>query len=237
MFDEALGLWRGDVLCDLALEGDARAAAARLDDQRRAVQSERVDVALALGRHHELIPDLERAVVAEPLDERARGQLMLALYRDGRQADALARYREGRQTLVGQVGIEPGAELRALEQAILRHDPALVLPPESEAVAEIGGAPADSPPAARRRRQAATAALVLIAGLATIAAVAARTAPTTPVSVRGPRWRWSMRQTHASSARWSSARRRERSPTAPGRSGCRFPIPGLYRVSRPTRGG
>jgi DNA-binding SARP family transcriptional activator len=58
-FEEALGLWRGDVLCDLVLEGDARAAAARLDDQRRAVQSERVEVALAVGRHHQLIPDLE----------------------------------------------------------------------------------------------------------------------------------------------------------------------------------
>ena len=65
-------------------------------------------MALALGRHHELIPDLERAVAAEPLDEQVPGQLMLALYRDGRQADALERYREGRRRLVQQVGIEPG---------------------------------------------------------------------------------------------------------------------------------
>src|SRR4029077_20006919 len=82
-FDEALSLWRGDALCDVVLEGNARAAADSLDDRRRTVAAERVDVALALGRHHELIPDLERALAAEPLDERARGQLMLALYRDG----------------------------------------------------------------------------------------------------------------------------------------------------------
>ena len=112
-FDEALGLWRGDALADVALEGDARAAAARLDDERRAARSERVDVALALGRHNELIPELERAVAAEPLDEHALRQLMLALYRSGRQADALARYRDGRQRLVDELGIEPGAELRA----------------------------------------------------------------------------------------------------------------------------
>jgi DNA-binding SARP family transcriptional activator len=122
-FDEALGLWRGDALADVALEGEARSAAARLDDERRAARAERVDVALALGRHNELIPDLERGIAAEPLDEQVLGQLMLALYRNGRQADALARYRDGRQTLVEDFGIEPGAELRALEQAILRHDP------------------------------------------------------------------------------------------------------------------
>jgi YVTN family beta-propeller protein len=185
-FDEALSLWRGDVLCDLVLEGDARAAAARLDDQRRAVQSERVEVALALGRHHQLIPDLERAVAAEPLDEQLRGQLMLALYRDGRQADALARYREGRRTLVEQVGIEPGAELRALEQAILRHDPALALPSTSETLTVEEAPPAPPPRAPRRRRGlAAAAAVVSIAGLATIAAVAARKAPSTAASVQG----------------------------------------------------
>jgi DNA-binding SARP family transcriptional activator/ABC-type transport system substrate-binding protein len=185
-FDEALALWRGDVLSDLALEGDARAAAARLEEERRAVRSERVEVALALGRHHQLIPDLERAVASEPLDEQVRGQLMLALYRDGRQADALARYREGRRTLVEQIGIEPGAELRALEQAILRHDPALTLASAGETVTVNDEAPAAPGESRRRTRPAAAAvALVVIAGLATIAAVAARKSPSTPVSVRG----------------------------------------------------
>ena len=186
-FDEALGLWRGDALSDVALEADARSAAARLDDERRAARSERVDVALALGRHNELIPDLEGAVAAEPHDEHVLWQLMLALYRDGRQADALARYRDGRQTLVEQFGIEPGAELRALEHAILRHDPTLAPPPTSDTLAENGGSPADSPPRAPRRRMglAAAAAVVFIAGVAAIAAVAARKAPHTAASVRG----------------------------------------------------
>ena len=186
-FDEALGLWRGDALADVALEGEARSAAARLDDERRAARAERVDVALALGRHNELIPDLEREIAAEPLDEQVLGQLMLALYRNGRQADALERYRDGRQTLVEDFGIEPGAELRALEQAILRHDPALAPPLTSETFAENGGAPADSPPRAPRRRTglAAAAAVVLIAGVATIAVVAARKAPHRVAPIRG----------------------------------------------------
>ena len=131
-FDLALGLWRGDALSDVALEADARSAAARLDDERRAARSERFEVALALGRHNELVPELERAVAAEPLDEQLLRQLMTALYRSGRQADALARYREGRQRLVRELGIEPGAELRELEQAILQHDSALAPPPARE---------------------------------------------------------------------------------------------------------
>jgi YVTN family beta-propeller protein len=147
-FDQAIGLWRGDALCDVALEADARAAAARLDDERRAARSERVDVALALGRHRELIPELDRAVAAEPLDEHCLQQLMMALYRSGRQADALARYRDGRRRLVDELGIEPGAELRRLEQAILRHDPDLAPPPTREATS----APARAAGSRSRRR-------------------------------------------------------------------------------------
>ena len=225
---------------DLVLEGDARAAAARLDDQRRAVQSERVDVALALGRHHQLIPDLKRAVAAEPLDEQVLGQLMLALYRDGRQADALARYRDGRQTLVEELGIEPGAELRALEQAILRHDPALAPPFTSETFAENGGAPADSPPRAPRRRTglAAAGAVVLIAAVATIAVARREKCPAHGRAHSGRRDRGGRRCTRAPRRLGACHRRRqERSPTAPGRSGSPFPIPGLSRGSRPDRGG
>src|SRR5262249_6269502 len=134
----------------------------------------------------QLIPDLERAVTAEPLDERLRGQLMLALYRDGRQADALERYREGRRTLVEQVGIEPGAELRALEQAILRHDPALALPSTASGTFTVNDDTSTPPPPRRRRRgPAAAAAAVLIAGAATIVAMAASKAPTPAAPVRG----------------------------------------------------
>jgi DNA-binding SARP family transcriptional activator len=120
-------------LSDVTLEASARFAAARLDDERRAARSERYDASLALGRHNELVPELERAVAADPLDERLLRQLMTALYRSGRQADALARYRDGRQRLVDELGIEPSAELRGLEQAILRHDPDLAAPSSPEA--------------------------------------------------------------------------------------------------------
>ena len=147
-YDLALGLWRGQALSDLALEADARSAAARLDDERRAARSERFDVALALGRHNELVPELERAVAAEPRDEQLLRQLMTALYRSGRQADALARYREGRQRLVSELGIEPGAELRELEQAILRHDPGLAAASSEATVAPTQAAASPS----RRRR-------------------------------------------------------------------------------------
>ena len=165
-FDEALGLWRGDALSDVALEADARSAAARLDDERRAARSERVDVALALGHHNELVPELERAVAAEPLDERVLGQLMLALYRNGRQADALARYRDGRQRLVHELGIEPGAELRELEQAILRHDPELAPPTREVAPGQV--LPART---TKRRRDLGVAIAAVAAAVIAVAAV------------------------------------------------------------------
>ena len=164
-FDQALGLWRGDVLSDVVLEAGARAAAARLDDERRAVRSERFDVALALGRHNELIPELEGAVAAEPLDEQLLRQLMIALYRSGRQADALARYRHGRQRLVDELGIDPSAELRELEQAILQHDPGLAPPRSRKANPAPARAATASPPPRRRIRWGV--ALVAIAGLTT----------------------------------------------------------------------
>jgi DNA-binding SARP family transcriptional activator/ABC-type transport system substrate-binding protein len=162
-FDQALGLWRGDTLSDVELEADARSAAARLDDEHRAARSERFDVALALGHHNELIPDLERAVAAEPLDEHLLRQLMTALYRSGRQADALARYRNGRQRLVRELGIEPAAELRTLEQAILQHDSGLAPPASREATPENAAA-ASAP---TRRRIAWGVAIVVSVGAAT----------------------------------------------------------------------
>jgi YVTN family beta-propeller protein len=128
-YEQALGLWRGDALSGVELEGAAQIDAARLDQERRLVAEERVDSALALGRHRELLPELERRVRDEPLSERARAQLMLALYRAGRQVDALERYREGRAVLVDHAGVEPGPELRGLERGILTQDPALELEP------------------------------------------------------------------------------------------------------------
>ena len=128
-YDQALALWRGDALADVALEGQALIAATRLDQERRLVGEERIDCALALGQHLQLIPELEHRVEEAPLRERSRAQLMLALYRAGRQTEALDRYREGRALLVEQAGVEPGRDLHELERAILTHDPALELAP------------------------------------------------------------------------------------------------------------
>jgi DNA-binding SARP family transcriptional activator len=124
---EALALWRGPALADL---GDSFAGTerARLEEQRASVVEQRIDADLDLGRHAELVPELETLVREEPLRERRRAQLMLALYRSGRQADALDTYRSGRKLLADELGLEPGGELRQLEKAILAHDPALAPP-------------------------------------------------------------------------------------------------------------
>ena len=124
---EALALWRGPALADFVYEPFAQTQIARLEELRTVVVEERVDADLALGRHAELVAELEALVQAEPLRERPRAQLMLALYRSGRQADALAAYRAARETLVEELGIDPGPELRELEAAILRQDASLLL--------------------------------------------------------------------------------------------------------------
>ena len=125
---EALELWRGPALADLAYEPFAQAEIRRLEELRQSALEERIDVDLALGRHDELVPELETLVAQEPLRERPRGQLMLALYRAERQADALEAYRSARATLVEELGIEPGPELKHLQAAVLRQDTALLLP-------------------------------------------------------------------------------------------------------------
>jgi DNA-binding SARP family transcriptional activator len=121
----ALELWRGPPLADLENEPFAQAELARLTELRVAAIELRFDADLALGRDHDLIPELEAHIARHPLRERPRGQLMLALYRAGRQAEALRAYQDARRTLVEEVGIEPGPELRLLERAILAQDPAL----------------------------------------------------------------------------------------------------------------
>jgi DNA-binding SARP family transcriptional activator len=127
-FDEALALWRGEPAADLG-DGDlGRAARAHLVDLRLAAEDERFDRCLALGRHLEVVADLEASLATERLRERRWRQLMLALHRSGRQADALGAYQRARRALVDELGVEPGPELRELEAAILRVDPALDLP-------------------------------------------------------------------------------------------------------------
>ena len=124
-FREALALWRGPPLADLAFESFAQSEIARLEELRASTREELFEAGLELGQHGPLVAELEAFVGEHPLRERPRGQLMLALYRAGRQADALDAYRSARDTLVEELGIEPSAKLQRLEQAILRHDPAL----------------------------------------------------------------------------------------------------------------
>jgi predicted ATPase/DNA-binding SARP family transcriptional activator len=123
----ALDLWRGAALADLTAVPLVQAELLRLEELRADACEDRIDAELALGRHRELVPKLEGLIGEYPLRERLRAQLMLALYRAGRQADALSAYQRARTTLVEELGIEPGEALRKLERAILAHDPSLEL--------------------------------------------------------------------------------------------------------------
>ena len=123
---EALALWRGGALEDLAYSSAAQRAIARLEELRLAALVDRIDADLALGRGSELVPELEPLVREHPFHERLRGQLMLALYRAGRQTDALEAYRQTRSLFAEELGIEPSRSLRALEQAILEHNETLL---------------------------------------------------------------------------------------------------------------
>lgn len=124
---EALALWRGVPLAEFTYEAFAQAAIAHLEELRLSIREELVEAELLLGRHEQLVPELEAFVREQPLRERPRGQLMLALYRCGRQAEALEDFRQTRQTLVNELGVEPSPVLRELHDAILRQDPALQL--------------------------------------------------------------------------------------------------------------
>jgi predicted ATPase/DNA-binding SARP family transcriptional activator len=124
-YGEALALWRGPPLSDLAVESFAQVEIARLEELRLAALEGRFDRELAGDRHAELVPELEALVREHPLRERFAAQLMLALYRSGRQADALSVYGAARARLVEELGLDPGDELRQLQRRILEHDPAL----------------------------------------------------------------------------------------------------------------
>jgi WD40 repeat protein/DNA-binding SARP family transcriptional activator len=124
---EALALWRGPPLADLAFEPFAHVEIARLEEQRLAALEARIEADLAAGRHAELVGELRRLVADQPTREQLAGHLMVALYRCGRQAEALDAYRDAREKLANDLGIEPGPELRALQDAVLRHDQSLQL--------------------------------------------------------------------------------------------------------------
>jgi DNA-binding SARP family transcriptional activator len=155
----ALQLWRGPALADFASESFARAEAARLEGGRLTALEERIEAQLALGLHSELVAELESLAGAYPLRERLWGQLMLALYRAGRQAEALGVYQQTRAMLAEEMGIDPSPALRDLQRAILQQDPRLDWSPPararqvaaagpSSAAADPPGSPVQDPPAA-----------------------------------------------------------------------------------------
>jgi YVTN family beta-propeller protein len=151
--DRALALWRGPPLAELALDASLDGAVARLSELRLSGLEDRFEAGLQLGRHSELVAELEEFVHEHPLRERARAQLMVALYRSGRQAEALQAYRHVRALLADELGLDPGPELQRLEKAILVQDASLAL---SEP-----GRPATAP--ARRVSAVVAVALVLAA--------------------------------------------------------------------------
>jgi DNA-binding SARP family transcriptional activator len=140
--EQALALWRGSVLADLGYESFVSAEVERLGELRLTALEDRMTCDLELGAHNEIVAELERLVADNPLRERLAGQLMVALYRSGRQADALATYRRVRERLVEELGIDPSIELRELEQRILMQDDALRAPVQ---VRELGGKPPEAP--------------------------------------------------------------------------------------------
>ena len=158
--DRALALWRGQPLAELALDPAVDAAVGRLCELHLSALEDRFEAGLQLGRQVELVPELEGFVREHPFHERGRGQLMLALYRSGRQSDALQTYREARRLLASELGLDPGPELQRLEKAILRQDPSLAATPP----------PRRRPRAAHAGRRTVAAALAL-AGTATLLTV------------------------------------------------------------------
>ena len=161
----ALSLWRGPPLAEFALEPFAAIEAPRLEELRLTLLEERIEADLALGRHADVVGELERLVADHPLRERTRGLQMTALYRSGRQAEALEAFRSARSTLVGELGIEPSSWLTELHSAMLRHDPSLE--------------PSETPPTSRPGRSILAAAFAPenAAALAAIAGPLTRDPP------------------------------------------------------------
>ncbi len=143
LLDQALALWRGEPLAEFRYESFAREEIARLEEFHLTLVEERAEAKLAIGGHAEVVPELEALVLVHPLRERLRAQLMLALYRSGRQAEALEVYREGRELLVEELGLEPSPLLRGVHASILRQETFAVgrgAIPEAEHFEEVAAA-------------------------------------------------------------------------------------------------
>ena len=171
---DALAIWRGPALADFAFESFAQPEIARLEELRLTAIEARIEADLALGRHDALVAELETLVAAHPYREGLRAQLMLALYRSGRQAEALETYRRARRAFSEELGIEPGPRLQELERAILRHDPSLESPSpeaprarEEESIETVG-----QRPRFLSRRTVSLAAALLLAIVAALVAAA-----------------------------------------------------------------
>jgi YVTN family beta-propeller protein len=162
-FREALALWRGAPLAEVSDEPFAQAEIARLNELRASVIEDRIEADLALGRHEDVVSELDALVAACPLRERLYQQLMIALYRCGRQAEALAVYRSARRVLAEELGIEPGPGLKRLERAILEQDVWLEPP------APASGPPRIVPPGSQQRGRAYRARLLTVAGAVLVA--------------------------------------------------------------------
>ena len=176
VFRQALALWRGRTLAGLEMEGDSRHEIEQLEELRLSALMDRIDCDLALGRHEQLIGELNRLVGEHPLRERLRAQQMLALYRADRQAEALDAYRRARHALVEDLGIEPSEALQRLQRGILAHDPALEIPTgvgaRSSSVRPAPALPMQQLRLRPRRRHmvlASLAALALAGGLTALA--------------------------------------------------------------------
>jgi DNA-binding SARP family transcriptional activator len=179
LLQEALALWRGPTLAGLTFESFGRDEVAALEELRLTALMDRIDCDLAQGGHEQVLGELQVLVRVHPLRERLRAQLMLALYRADRQADALDAYQQARHDLMDELGIEPSESLQRLQQAILRHDPALEAP--AGTAATNGGAPepvalAALPSPPHRRRPWLRRRHLILAGLIVVAAVAATVA-------------------------------------------------------------
>ena len=215
----ALALWRGQALADVADTPFARSAATRLSDQHLLAVERRIDSDLKLGRAQDMLPELEALVASHQYHEPFHRQLMLALYRSGQQSEALGAFRRARDLLAGELGIEPGPELRRMEQAILRQDPELEQPPAlpPQRPRRLEPAPARTPPrpgsASRAKRCAA----------------AGRSSPpgwrSQLRSRRACRWRCGRRRRTRASRRTASGCCRHREPRSPPRWQCRLRWP------------
>jgi DNA-binding SARP family transcriptional activator/streptogramin lyase len=190
LLHDALALWRDEPLAELSAEPFSIAAVAQLEQLRLGALEERIDADLVLGRHAALVPELDALVAEHPYRERLRAQLMIALYRSGRQAEALEAYQAGRRVLSEQLGLEPSTELRELEGAILRQDESLSAGGRVIPLRPPGAQTAPLAPPSRRPRRVLSVPrrrlvilVAILVGVAAAAAAALLRGGTDPIAV------------------------------------------------------